>query len=189
MSENVFGQCATLIGHAAIPKSLMVVPTPTNADTGKVFTAGEDGAVEWKELKVPSQTVAKIENLDKTNKFPLRSLESGSYILHGYFTPYEGGDSTMVFTDNILVNALKSNTESHIQIFYPYNNCVQYLKITDTTYERKNIYLNNLVSVGDMPTSLPNPNALVINFGGTTVTYDGSSAQAVTIPTYEGAVE
>jgi hypothetical protein len=28
MSENVFGQCATLIGRAAIQKNLLAVPTP-----------------------------------------------------------------------------------------------------------------------------------------------------------------
>lgn len=149
MSDKTFGQCATLIGHAAIPKSLLAVPTPTKEDAGKVFSAGEDGTVEWKELKVPSQTIQKIENLDKTNKASVRSLDSGSYVLYGYFVPYEGATSTMVFSDNILVNVLKGNTESHVQIFYPYNNCVQYLKITDSTCERKDTCLNNLMSKSD----------------------------------------
>jgi len=50
MSENVFGQCATLIGRAAIQESLLVVPTPTEDDVGKVLTAEEDNAVKWKAL-------------------------------------------------------------------------------------------------------------------------------------------
>ena len=33
----------------------------------------------------------------------------------------------------------------------------------------------------EMPDTLPNPNALTIKIGSTTVTYDGSTAQAVTI--------
>ena len=96
-----------------------------------------------------TQTVQKIESLDETNKVSIRSLDSGSYVLYGYFVPYEGTTSTMTFSDNVLVNVVKDSAESHAQIFYPYNNCVQYLKITDTTYDRKNIYLNNLVSSGD----------------------------------------
>ena len=96
-----------------------------------------------------TQTVQKIESLDETNKVSIRSLDSGSYVLYGHFVPYEGATSTMTFSDNVLVNVVKDSAESHVQIFYPYNNCVQYLKITDTTYDRKNIYLNNLVSSGD----------------------------------------
>ena len=33
----------------------------------------------------------------------------------------------------------------------------------------------------DIPSALPNPNALTIKIGSTTVTYDGSTAQTVTI--------
>lgn len=50
MSDDIFVQCVTLIGHAAIPKSLLAVPTPTEEDAGKVFSAGEDGSVGWTEL-------------------------------------------------------------------------------------------------------------------------------------------
>lgn len=38
-----------------------------------------------------------------------------------------------------------------------------------------------LASMDDIPTALKNPNALTIKIGGTTVTYDGSTAQTVTI--------
>lgn len=144
MSDKTFGQCATLIGYAAIPKNLLVVPTPTKEDAGKVFSAGEDGTVEWKELKVPSQTIQKIESLDKTNKVSIRSLNSGSYVLCGYFVPYEGATSTMVFSSDLLVNIVKGTTESHAQVFYPYNNQVQCIKITDTSHERTDIKLNEL---------------------------------------------
>lgn len=47
MSENVFGQCATLIGRAAIQKNLLVVPTPTEGDSGKALVANQDGSTEW----------------------------------------------------------------------------------------------------------------------------------------------
>lgn len=35
--------------------------------------------------------------------------------------------------------------------------------------------------IANIPSSLPNPNALTIKIGSTTVTYDGSTAQTVTI--------
>lgn len=47
MSENVFVQCATLIGRAAIQKNLLAVPTPTEGDSGKALVANQDGNTEW----------------------------------------------------------------------------------------------------------------------------------------------
>lgn len=55
----------------------------------------------------------------------------------------------------MLVNVIKRTTDSHVQIFYPYNNCVQYLKITDTAYERQNIYLNDLATKEYVDQSVP----------------------------------
>ena len=42
-------------------------------------------------------------------------------------------------------------------------------------------YTTTLAEKKDIPAELPNPKALVINIGSTTVTYDGSTAQTVTI--------
>lgn len=97
----------------------------------------------------PEQTIQKIESTDQSNMVSIRSIDSGTYILYGYFKPYVGTDSTMTFSSNLLVNILKGDTESHVQVFYPYNNCVQYLKITDSSYERKDTYLGNLMSKTD----------------------------------------
>lgn len=41
--------------------------------------------------------------------------------------------------------------------------------------------ITTLAQKTDIPTALPNPNALTIKIGGTTVTYDGSAAKTVTI--------
>lgn len=88
--------------------------------------------------------ITKIESLDKTNMISLRSIDSGSYILYGYFKPHDGATSTMTFSSDLLVNIVKGTSESHVQVFYPYNNQVQYIKITDTSYERTDIKLNEL---------------------------------------------
>lgn len=149
MSDETFGQCATLIGRAAIPNSVLAVPTPTEDDAGKILFANDDGSVKWKEIEVPSQTISRIESLDKSNMLSVRGLGSGTYILYGWFKPYKDASSSIAFGSNVLVNIVDETKETHVQVFFPYNNCVQYLKITDSTYERKNIFFNNLVAVGD----------------------------------------
>lgn len=110
---------------------------------------------QWKSeilSQIPESTaqgVRRIESLDKTNMMTIRSLADGTYILSGYFKPYDGADSTMVFSSDLLVNVVKGPKESYAQVFYPYKNRVQSFKITDSSYERKDVYLDNLVSVGD----------------------------------------
>lgn len=105
------------------------------------------GAVDIADLPtVYPHPITRIESLDKTNLIALRNLDSGTYVLYGYFKPFDGSTSTMTFGSNILVSIVKKTSESHVQIFYPNNNCVQYVKITDTSYERKNVYLNDLLS-------------------------------------------
>lgn len=88
----------------------------------------------------------KIESPDNENLVVLRDLESGSYVLYGRFKPYTGADATITFLSGLIVNVLKQTNDTHVQVFYPYNNCVQYLKITDTSYERTNVYLNDLAA-------------------------------------------
>lgn len=53
MSETVLGQCATLIGRAAIPQKLLAVPVPAEEDAGKILTAGSDGSIEWCKNQLP----------------------------------------------------------------------------------------------------------------------------------------
>ena len=93
-----------------------------------------------------SGPIQQIESMDTANMIVLRDLESGTYVLRGRFVPYAGADSTMNFSSSLLVNVIKRTADTQIQIFYPVNNCVQYLKITDSTYERKDVYLNDLAA-------------------------------------------
>lgn len=88
--------------------------------------------------------IPKIESLDTENLVVLRDLESGTYVLYGRFTPFAGSDSVMTFSSSLLVNVLKRTDATHVQVFYPLNNCVQHLAITDTDYTRTDVYLNDL---------------------------------------------
>ena len=90
--------------------------------------------------------IPKIESLDTENMVVLRDLESGTYVLFGRFKPFAGSDSAMTFSSSLLVNVLKRTSETHVQVFYPLNNCVQHIKITDTDYTRTDVYLNDLVA-------------------------------------------
>lgn len=47
MSDEIFGQCVTLIGHASIQKDLLAAPIPTGDDVNKALIAKEDGGVGW----------------------------------------------------------------------------------------------------------------------------------------------
>lgn len=90
--------------------------------------------------------IQRIESTDTENMVVLRDLESGTYVLYGKFKPYAGADSTMTFSSGLLVSLIKRTADTQIQIFYPVNNCVQHLTITDTEYTRKDVYLNDLAA-------------------------------------------
>ena len=91
-------------------------------------------------------TIPRIESLDDEHLVVLRDLDSGTYVLYGRFVPYAGADATMTFGSSLLVNVLKRTSETHVQVFYPRDNCVQHLKITDTDYTRTDVYLNDLAA-------------------------------------------
>ena len=91
-------------------------------------------------------TIPRIESLDDEHPVVLRDLDSGTYVLYGRFVPYAGADTTMTFGSSLLVNVLKRTSDTQVQIFYPRDNCVQHLKITDTDYTRTDVYLNDLAA-------------------------------------------
>lgn len=90
-----------------------------------------------------------IENNDSTNKKPLRSIDSGTYVLSGYFTSYEGGTESFTFNSGMVVAILKESSKSYIQVFYPKSNVIQYLEITDSAVTRKDAKLVNMESVAN----------------------------------------
>ena len=75
----------------------------------------------------------------------LRSLDSGSYVLHGKFRAYNGATGVLSFSSALMVNIIKSSSKSSVQIFYPVNNCIQFLEITDDALVRTNVYLNQIL--------------------------------------------
>ena len=130
-------------------------------DNGEVIEEKYPDILEkWKDkilAEIPNaypHPIVKIENLDEANMVILRNLDSGIYVLHGFFKPYEGSSNAITFDSDTLVSITKEASESHVQIFYPTNNRVQYANITDTSYEKNDIYLSNLADsvakIGDL---------------------------------------
>lgn len=112
-------------------------------ETGEKYDSETDAKPE---APAAGGAIPKIESLDTENLVVLRDLESGTYVLYGRFKPFASSDSAMTFSSSLLVNVLKRTSETHVQVFYPLNNCVQHLKITDTDYTRTDVYLNDLAA-------------------------------------------
>lgn len=110
------------------------------ADDG-TYKEVQGGASDYDDLT--NKPITRVVSGDKTNKYPLRDLETGQYILTGYFTPYSGIDVSMVAMD-VFTIVTRTDSTSYIQMIFPFNNQIQYIKTTDTSYEMNFLSLNNL---------------------------------------------
>ena len=127
---------------------------------------------------IPIKNVAS----DSENRVALCDLESGVYKLSGAFTPYFGSNRYCWFTEGQLVNVIKKDAGSHLQIFYPIDNTVQFaaIMVDDSaeggyTYETTNVKLNDLKTAVDSmnpyPTCLYDPVGQEIVWNTTTKKY------------------
>lgn len=152
MNLKILDVTIKIIRNGKVVDETVNLPAYTEADEGKVLGISE-GALAWTELGSASPILF-IENLDKENKIPLRSLDSGTYILYGYFTTYEGATDSCTFGSNQLVSIRKSTSNSAVQIFWPPNNTIQYLYITDNSVERRDAKLYWMESTTNKVTAI-----------------------------------
>ena len=106
-----------------------------------------------------------VTNLTSTNDntISLRDLPTGVYRLSGDFTPYAGSNYSFGFANKQLVNIITKAEGTHVQIFYPIDNTVQFMSImVDPTaedgysLEQTNVKLNDLQTKSQVVTiSLP----------------------------------
>ena len=82
-----------------------------------------------------------VADRDKITSF--RELATGFYTFHGYFTPYFGSDVSMSAPYPAFGSVINDGEISYVQILFPYKNQVQYLEITDNSYERSDVKLAN----------------------------------------------
>lgn len=119
-----------------------------------IRTEDGDKPVNYKSLA--NQPITYIESPDSANPVFVRDLDSGLYIFYGKFRPFNGSTTGMNFSDRMLVNIVKKSAGSHVQVFYPVNNVVQFLTIMvdanatgGHTYTRTDVKLNDLYALLD----------------------------------------
>lgn len=128
------------------------------------LTTTEKSSVVAAINEVSSKIISDYDALDNTpilnitsasdSPLALRDLETGVYRLSGKFVPFSGSYVTISFSNKQLVNVVTKTAGTHIQIFYPINNVVQFVAIMadDTaeggyTYERTDVNLNDLAEL------------------------------------------
>lgn len=126
--------------------AVVQLPDITENDEGKVLMV-KNGLPAWG--KMPIKYVESTSS-NADDIVVLRDLESGCYVLNGTFTPYAGSGRYVKFTSDLVVNVIKGTLSgvgtSHLQVFYPVHNVVQFLDITDESYERTDVKLNELLT-------------------------------------------
>ncbi len=97
-----------------------------------------------------SSPVQYVESLDESNLTNLRDLETGTYVMYGYFRPYAGASTVLTF-DNLQVNVVRKTAGTHVLVFSTLNSIVNFLEILvdDTasggfTYNRTDISMMDL---------------------------------------------
>lgn len=121
------------------------------ADYIKSFqTAEGEKQIDYNALaNLPITYIESIPGSDATadDLVAIRDLTNGFYIFYGKFTPHKGSGYVYTFSDNVLVSVVRKTSTSHVQVFYPVNNAMQYLQITDDSYSRKDAKLVNMEDI------------------------------------------
>ena len=122
------------------------------SDISKIRVDGEDYDIKdavARESIAGLQGITYVES-STDNMVNVRDLESSTYVFYGKFKPFSGSTSTLSFSSRLLVNIVRGSSYTSMMVFYPVNNCVQYMKITDTAVElKKYVYLNDLMDSVD----------------------------------------
>ncbi len=78
--------------------------------------------------------IRRLESLDTENMLYMRDIESGYYLMHGYFEPYPNSNTTVIL-DTMCVSVVRVDEGSHLMAFSPLNfkiRCYEIL-VDDTT--------------------------------------------------------
>lgn len=84
-----------------------------------------------RELSGLDTGITRVESLDTETPdglVNLRDLETGLYVLYGYFSPYANSDMSMIF-DNTMVVVSRKTAGSHLLVFTGLNSKVNFLEI------------------------------------------------------------
>lgn len=97
--------------------------------------------------------IQRIESLDESTLKNLRDLDSGTYILYGYFNPYSGSPDSITI-DNCFAAAVHLNAGSHVMVYNPRNFKIDcYEILVDDTADDGFTYNKVSVSMLDLRTN------------------------------------
>lgn len=109
-----------------------------NLSDGAILTADHVAHIEQGIFDADSG-IRRIESLkteSAENRVQLRDLETGTYVLYGYFSPFPNSNTTIII-DNKLVQVAHLDAGSHLFVFTPLNAKVDFLEIlVDDTNEK-----------------------------------------------------
>lgn len=117
-------------------------------DLSQLTTEAKDNLVNAvNELSGRKGPIQRIESLDETNMKNLRDLETGSYVLYGYFRPFAGASNYLPF-DNLLVNVYHVDEGSHLFEFSTANSEVNFIEIlVDASAEGGHTYSRTAINM------------------------------------------
>lgn len=116
-----------------------IIQPPVTAEVGQALSVkavDETGKpIEWETIDC-NPGIKRVESLDKENLVQLRDLETGPYILHGWFSPFPNSDISMTF-DNTITIVARKDAGSHLFVLTGLNSKINFLEIlVDETNEK-----------------------------------------------------
>lgn len=104
-----------------------------------------NGNTDYNNLE--NKPIERIESLNGEHLVNFRDLESGQYILYGYFSPYENSDISLS-ADNSMVSVIRKNAGSHIICLDPLNAKIVFFEIlVDETAEKGFTYTRTIIPI------------------------------------------
>lgn len=97
--------------------------------------------------------IKRVESLDTSSPeklVQLRDLETGVYMLYGYFSPFAGSDTSMIFSDTIVMISRK-DAGSHVMCLTALNCKINFLEIlVDESNEKGYTYTRTDIDLLDL---------------------------------------
>lgn len=94
--------------------------------------------------------ITRVESLDTQNLVNLRDLDSGQYIIYGYFSPYENSDIS-ISADNSMISVIWKAAGSHIICLDPLNAKIVFFEILVDESEPKGYqYTRTIIPLLDL---------------------------------------
>lgn len=147
-----------LIDAITIPTAL---PNPKKLTFTGGATGEYDGSSELA-IEIPEGAECNIQRIESesSNYVYLRDLASGLYLLYGYFRPFTGSSTRLVY-DNVLASVAADDTGSHILTFDTVNSKINFVEIlVDSTQTSGFTYTRTAISLLDLHGLLARAEAL-----------------------------